>query len=138
MPPPPPVGSSTAGATASASAPPPVDEGKRKRASERDSSKESKRRRSASSKAAVKAHAEAMKDATPPEFLDDETEARLLKEANLRKYEEWNQKREEARGRLEAEMERPAGNEGEIVQAETGPPLAVGMTVVIAVPFTSV
>ena len=40
-------------------------------------------------------------------FLDDETEARLLKEANLRKYEEWNQKREEARGRLEAEMERP-------------------------------
>ena len=52
---------------------PRAHEGKRKRASERDSSKESKRRRSASSKAAVKAHAEAMKDATPPEFLHDET-----------------------------------------------------------------
>ena len=37
-----------------------------------------------------------------------------------------------------AEMERPAGNEGEIVHVETGPPVAVGVTVVMAVPFTNV
>jgi hypothetical protein len=35
-------------------------------------------------------------------------------------------------------MERPAGNEGEIDHVETGPPVAVGVTVAMAVPFTNV
>jgi hypothetical protein len=38
---------------------------------------------------------------------------------------------------FEVEIERPAGSAGEIDQLETGPPLRVGITVVIAVPFTN-
>ena len=39
---------------------------------------------------------------------------------------------------VEVSRERPAGSEGETDQAVTGPPLAVGVTVVIAVPFVRV
>ena len=35
-------------------------------------------------------------------------------------------------------MERPAGSDGETDHAVTGPPLAVGVTVVMAVPFVNV
>ena len=39
---------------------------------------------------------------------------------------------------VEVSRERPAGSEGETDQAVTGPPLAVGVTVVIAVPLVKV
>ena len=39
---------------------------------------------------------------------------------------------------VEVSRERPAGSEGETDQAVTGPPLAVGVTVVMAVPFVRV
>ena len=39
---------------------------------------------------------------------------------------------------VEVEKERPAGTDGEIDQEVTGPPLVVGVTVVMAVPFVSV
>ena len=41
------------------------------------------------------------------DFLDDAEEERLIKEANLQTYEEFNLKREENRAQLEAEMDRP-------------------------------
>jgi hypothetical protein len=39
---------------------------------------------------------------------------------------------------VEESSESPAGSEGEIDQEVTGPPLAVGVTVVIAVPLVKV
>ena len=39
---------------------------------------------------------------------------------------------------VEESSERPAGREGETDQEVTGPPLAVGVTVVMAVPLVSV
>ena len=41
------------------------------------------------------------------DFLDDAEEERLIKEANLQTYEEFNLRREENRAQLEAEMDRP-------------------------------
>ena len=40
-------------------------------------------------------------------FLTDEEEEKLLKEANLRTYTDWNQRREDNRAEMEVEMERP-------------------------------
>ena len=39
---------------------------------------------------------------------------------------------------VEESRERPAGSDGETDQPVTGPPLAVGVTVVMAVPFVKV
>ena len=39
---------------------------------------------------------------------------------------------------VDVEKERPDGSDGEIDQEDTGPPLVVGVTVVMATPFAKV